>query len=222
MKKIVLIFLCLFSAAYGDAKAALEKQYIKHCCEYSDIYEHLPVLRQLASECSTVVEIGLRGMVSSWGLLQGLADNPSPSRSYIGIDIYYPPAEILYPAMKLSEGCGISFEFWNANDMDIEIEPTELLFIDSLHTYCHLSYELEKFSPYVSKYIAMHDTSAPWGNMDDDAYQGDYSEYPSHYDRNKKGLWPAVEDFLAKHPEWILFERHLNNHGFTILKRKTN
>ncbi len=221
MKKLIFSLVCLFATlnCASPEKVTLEKQYIKCCSEYSDIYEHLPLLRQLASECSTVVEIGLRGMVSSWGLLQGLSENSTSTRSYIGIDIYYPPVEILYSAMKLSEGNGINFEFWNANDMDIDIPEMELLFIDSLHTYCHLTYELEKFSPKVSHYIAMHDTSAPWGNMDDDAYVGNYSEYPAHYNRSKRGLWPAVEDFLAYHPEWTLFARHYNNHGFTILKR---
>ena len=33
------------------------------------------------------------------------------------------------------------------------------------------------------------------------------------------GLWPAVEDFLEKHPEWVLHERYTNNNGLTILKR---
>src|SRR4029078_1132257 len=130
------------------------------------------------SECATVVEIGLRDMVSSWGLLKGLADNLSLHRSYIGIDVNYPDLSILNTASALAARHGIAFKFICANDMDIDIEPTELLFIDSLHTYCHLSYELEKFSPQVSKYIALHDTSSPWGDKDDEAYTGDYWEYP--------------------------------------------
>jgi cephalosporin hydroxylase len=103
--------------------------------------------------------------------------------------------------------------------MTIEIPSTDLLFIDSLHTYCHLTYELEKFSPHVRKYIAMHDTSEPWGTVDDTEYGGDYSEYPAAFDREKRGLWAAVEDFLSRHPEWRLLERRLNNHGFTVLER---
>lgn len=65
----------------------------------------------------------------------------------------------------------------------------------------------------------MHDTSAPWGDRDDTEYHGDYSEYPASFDRNKRGLWPAVEDFLANHKEWKLLERRFNNHGLTILER---
>ena len=82
-----------------------------------------------------------------------------------------------------------------------------------------MTYELETFSPKIRKYIAMHDTSAPWGDSDDDQYEDDYSEYPDHYDRNKRGLWPAIEDFLSTHPEWTLMERRFDYHGFTILKR---
>ncbi|NGX47842.1 MAG: hypothetical protein K1000chlam3_01227 [Chlamydiae bacterium] len=146
------------------------------------------MLRELAMECSSVVEIGLRRMVSSWGILQGLAENPANTRNYIGIDIASPSPEHLRLARKLANANGISFHFWMKNDMNVEIPPVEMLFIDSLHTYCHLTYELEKFSPQVSKYIAMHDTSKPWGDIDDTAYGGDYSEYPSSIDRSKSGL----------------------------------
>ena len=206
-------------SAHPSAQAILHQHYEKACSIPSDINEHVPVLRALAKECSSVVEIGLRTMVSSWGILQGLSENPSSYRSYLGIDINSPPPRILHAAKKLAELNELSFDFWQANDMDIDIEPAEMLFIDSLHTYAHLTYELEKFSPKISKYIAMHDTSAPWGNRDDDEYLGNFSEYPLEYDREKRGLWPAVEDFLQRHPEWVLNQRLLNNHGFTILKR---
>lgn len=197
----------------------LQEKYELHCREPSDINEHLPTLRNLAKECSSVVEIGIRAMVSSWGCLLGLSENPSFSRSYLGIDIDSPPHDTLNLAKCLAECNGISFDFLQANDMDIDIEPTEMLFIDSLHTYCHLTYELEKFSPKVSKYIAMHDTSTSFETIDDNGYYGNYSEYPPEYDRTKRGLWPAIEDFLQKHPEWTLHQRNFNNYGLTVLTR---
>lgn len=202
-----------------QSKKRLKKVYQAKCREPSDIWEHLPRLQKLAKESATVTEIGIRGMVSSWAILQGLEENPSSSRSYIGIDIALPPQDSLNLALELAEASGISFQFWHASDMTIDILPTELLFIDSLHTYAHLTYELEKFSSKVNKYIALHDTSGPWGEHDDSEYNGNYSEYPAYIDRTKRGLWPAVEDFLARHPEWILSERYFNNNGFTILKR---
>jgi len=69
----------------------------------------------------------------------------------------------------------------------------------------------------------MHDTSDPWGTIDDfQQYSGDYSEYPPEIDRTKRGLWAAVEDFLVRHPEWKLRERRLNCHGLTTLERIAN
>ena len=222
MVSVLFCFVSTLTTLYGvnpTAQYELKQKYEFSCTNPSDINEHLPVLRSLAMECSSVVEIGLRGMVSSWGILQGLAENLSSSRSYLGIDIAPHQPEMLNSAKQLAKENGIAFSFWQANDMNVNFESTEMLFIDSLHTYCHLTYELEKFSSNVSKYIAMHDTSAPWGNIDDADYHGNYTEYPPEYDRTKRGLWPAVEDFLERHPEWSLYERRLNNHGFTILRR---
>lgn len=203
----------------ADAKDELKNNYEYVCQTPSDIYQHIPILHDLCKECSSVTEIGIRGIVSTWGCLQGLAENSTGYRSYLGIDIASPPINNLVKAQTLAIENGIDFTFWQVNDMTIELPYTDLLFIDSLHTYCHLTYELETFSSNVGKYIAMHDTSAPWGNQDDSSYRGDYSEYPAEYDRTKRGLWPAVEDFLARHPEWKLKERRFNNHGFTVLER---
>lgn len=185
----------------------------------SDINEHLPILRKLSSECTSVTEIGIRAMVSTWSILKGLSENNKNEKNYTGIDIASPPSESLNLAKRLSELNGINFLFIKDNDMNIDIPKTDLLFIDSLHTYVHLTYELEKFSKNVNKYIALHDTSAPWGDRNDTEYHGNYTEYPAHISRMKKGLWPAVIDFLHNHPEWKLKERRLNNHGFTILER---
>jgi len=201
------------------AKDILKNQYQISCTTYSDIFEHVPVLKTLSTECSSVVEIGLRSMVSTWGILQGLAENPTNIKSYIGIDISSPLPAKLEMAKTLAEHNQVQFNFMQKNSMHADIPNTDLLFIDSLHTYAHLSFELERYSNKINKYIAMHDTSAPWGDTDDNEYYGDYSEYPSYIDRTKKGLWLAVVDFLANHPEWKLEERRLNNHGFTVLKR---
>jgi hypothetical protein len=160
----------------------------------------------------------MRDMVSSWGILQGLSESPSSHRSYIGIDISSPPSETLNAAQRLARAHGIQFTFLQANDMDVDIPETDFLFIDSLHTYCSFTYELEKFSPSIRKYIAMHDTSPPWESVDDSEYCGDFSEYPDYIDKNKKRLWLAVEDFLHRHPEWKLAARYINCHGFTSLE----
>lgn len=213
--------LCIAPLSIYSSESAheLNRVYEYYCNEPSDIYQHIPVLKGLAEECSSVVEIGVRNVVSTWGILKGLSLSPFPQRSYLGIDISDPPENTFNLAKNLSEANNVNFNFWLANDMTIDIPMTDMLFIDSYHIYAHLSYELEKFSPNVRKYIIMHDTSDPWGYADEPGYGGDYSEYPSFIDQNKKGLWPAIEDFLARHPEWALHQRLLNCHGLTVLRR---
>lgn len=211
-----MLFAFLLSSAL--LSSALKQQYEEQCRTSSDIVDHIPLLHDLASQCTSVVEIGLRFMNSSWGLLQGLAESDVEERHYVGIDIERPPEKTLQQAQELATHNGISFQFVQADDLQIDIEPTDMLFIDSLHIYCHLFYELEKFSPHVRQYIAMHDTDEPWGFMDE-PYYGDRSEYPPAIDRNKRGLWQAVIDFLAVHPEWTLHDHRTNCHGFTVLRR---
>jgi hypothetical protein len=227
MIQALLLFLCLQLSAYEVLKKisdpTLERiyRYYEKLPERNcDICEHAPLLRKLARDCESVTEIGVGPMISTWAILKGLSENEKPSRRYKGIDVADSPADLLRHAQKLSLEHGIHFTFEKKNDLEIEFEPVDFLFIDSMHTYCHLMYELKTFSPKVAKYIAMHDTAAPWGHRDDDEYRGNYSEYPKEFDRNKRGLWPAVVDFLKENPEWELQEHRTNCHGFTILKRK--
>lgn len=216
-------FITISYAADPTAKEELIHLYEHYRLTPSDINQHLPALRQLAQECASVIEIGRRSIGSTWALLMGLSESKAPSRSFLEIEINVPILEKFYLSKKLARENNIIFRYIQDNDMSIDLEEkTDMLFIDSIHTYCHLTYELEKFSPKINKYIVMHDTSPPWGYSDDTEYRGDYSEYPASIDRTKKGLFPAISDFLAKNPEWVLAERRFNNHGLTILQRTGN
>lgn len=197
----------------------LKEVYKQYCMTPSDTNEHLPLLQSLAAQCSSTVEIGIRDVVTTWALLQGLSESSEQNRSYLGIDLVPPLERPFQLAKVLAALNGIDFSFWEKNDMEIDIPETDFLFIDSLHTYRHLSYELETFSPKVRKYIAMHDTSDPWGDKDEPCYGVNESAYPPYIHCHKQGLWPAVADFLDNHPEWILFDRRYNNHGLTVLMR---
>ncbi|MFI0435325.1 MAG: hypothetical protein ACH350_06320 [Parachlamydiaceae bacterium] len=204
----------------SETKDSLTLIYESHVQAPSDIHEHLPVLRQLAKECASVTEIGMKPLISTWAILKGLSENGQSIKRYLGIEremFYGGKVEL---AEKMSKENGIDFVFWPVNDLRIMIEPTDLLMIDSIHTYCHLRYQLEKFSKNVRKYIVMHDTSPPWGEKNDESIPIDSREYPVSYDRRKQGLWPAIEDFLRSHPEWSVEKRLTNNYGLTILKRK--
>ena len=61
----------------------LEK-YQYHCNRISDINEHLPTLKKYGEECETIVEMGVRSVVSTWAFL---LSNPKKLTS---LDLYHP------------------------------------------------------------------------------------------------------------------------------------
>ena len=55
----------------------LRNKYISLCNQPSDINQHLPTLCKYASECNSVFETGVRGVISSYALTYGLLNNPN-------------------------------------------------------------------------------------------------------------------------------------------------
>lgn len=161
----------------------------------SDIQNHVPRLRDLASNCQSVTEFGTRSAVSTVAILRG-----QPGK-FVAYDIHKCPR-----AIELTPIAGATkFEFVVGDTRKISIEPTDMLFIDTLHTYEQLSAELARHSDKVGKWIAMHDTVT----------FGDRGELP-----NTKGLRPAINEFLAK-GGWTVEAEYEDSNGLTVLKRTT-
>lgn len=178
------------------------EQYNSKVSKKSDINEHLPTLKKYAEECDHVTELGCRGVVSTWAFLAG-----KPSKM-VSVDIEPSPIE---EASKLATQYGIDFTFIHQDDLKIKLEKTDLLFIDTLHTYDQLSQELTLHGNKAKKYIIMHDTEV-FGHLD---YYGN-----KKYGREGKvGLKPAIEEFLTKNKAWTLEKEYTNNNGLTVLKR---
>lgn len=195
--------------------------YDQSCSNSSDINEHVPTLMKYAKECSSVVEMGVRGGVSTIGFIKGLYENNREEKQYTGVDLYkYPQVEAI---QNLSEQLNIRYNYIVGDSAKIECPETDLLFIDTWHIYGHLIRELRKHHSKVHKYIIMHDTTV-------DEILGESircrmniieqhqtSGYPIH--EITKGLWPAIEEFLKENNEWRIKERFTNNNGLTILER---
>jgi hypothetical protein len=198
----------------------IDIKYISVCNNLSDINEHIPTLYKYALECSHITECGVRSVVSSYAFAKALIG--VKNNKLIQVDLENHQNIIEFQAQCKQEG--INTVFYEASDLDCPIENTELLFIDTWHIYGHLKRELARWCEHVSKYIILHDTTVDgeFGEtirMGFDAYkQSIASGIP--VDEINKGLWPAVEEFLEKHPEWCIKERFTNNNGLTILQRK--
>jgi hypothetical protein len=199
----------------------VENNYSAKCSTPSDIYEHLPTLASYAEKCEVVTEFGMRGVVSTWALLKGLLANSSTKKKLISADLNYAPT--IEEIVRICPELNVDFYFIMGNDIKINIEQTDLLFIDTWHIYGHLKRELETFHSKVNKYIILHDTTVDGEigetirNQWDPVAQAKQTGYP--IEEITKGLWPAVEEFLISHPEWKLEHRYTNNNGLTILSR---
>lgn len=164
-----------------------EQIYQDLCNTPSDINEHLPKLREYADKCNHITEMGVRGCVSLYAFLS------SSANKVVAIDIF----RVWTPDLE-------KLEFIHANDLEIEIQKTDLLFIDTAHNYNQLRQELNIHAKNVNKYIAFHDTKI-FGIYGDDG---------------GKGLLFAIEEFLKENKEWEK-EYHTDiNNGLTIIRRK--
>jgi hypothetical protein len=175
----------------------LNEIYQRLCNTPSDINEHLPILAKYAKECSHITEMGVRHIVSTYALLMGM---PKKMTSYDINPCNWEPVRDLVKD-------NTDFSFIIGNTLEIQIEPTELLFIDTLHNYTQLKKELELHSNKVSKYIIFHDTSS--FEIFGESYSG----------KSEKGIWQAIQEFMNSNSNWVINERFTNNNGLTIIKK---
>jgi glycosyltransferase involved in cell wall biosynthesis len=153
---------------------------------FSDINEHLGVLQKYANMCESVVEMGVREGVSTLAFL----NSDCKLTSY---DLYKSPQVIAYfnEAQKSNKDC----RYIQGDTRVLDIEPCDMLFIDTEHTYEQLTIELNRHHSKVKSFIAFHDTVT----------------FPD--------LMVALNDFLKDHSEWTIIEHHANNNGLTVIAR---
>lgn len=161
----------------------------------TDINEHLETLKEYASKCDHVTEFGIRHGNST---IAFLAAKPKHLHSY---DIVIQPE--VYEIYKLKGETDFRVIQQSTLSMD-PVEPTDLLFIDTEHNYDQLVAELQIHGKQAKKWIILHDTETY-------KHVGDPS--------TKRGLFPAIVEFLAWNREWRLEKEYTNNNGLTVLAR---
>jgi hypothetical protein len=57
---------------FNILKYNILSKYNRNCITYGDIHEHLPTLMKYAEECDSIIELGVRGVVSTWAFITGL------------------------------------------------------------------------------------------------------------------------------------------------------
>jgi hypothetical protein len=173
-----------------------EEKYKYLCAKKSDINEHLTVLRKYGEQCNHITEFGVRWIVSTWAFL---ASQPDFLISY---DIRHPSSfkadiDNVYASAGKTE-----YNFIQADVLKIELEETDLLFIDTLHRYNQLKKELQLHASKVKKYIILHDTET----------------FGEKGEGKGEGLQKAIDEFLYQNENWRIKEIFTNNNGLTILE----
>mgnify|MGYP000915273140 CR=1 FL=1 len=173
----------------------IQSEFIQACLTPSDINEHLPTLYDLAKKCTSVTELGVRDGVSTRAFLfSGVK-----FRSY---DLYLDPTvKSLFDTVR--QKLGTDVEYLIGNSLEISIDLTDLLFIDTKHTYQQLSQELERHYKQVRRFIVLHDMES-FGRQSEDG--------------TRPGLIRAVEEFVEQHRNWKIKSKFKNNNGLWILE----
>lgn len=198
---------------------SIAARYKKLCKTPSDINEHLPTLARYASYCKHVTECGVRSAVSSYAFAKGLVGREGTR--LIQVDLGTHEKIIAFQSACTREG--VQSTFYQQSDLECPIEETDLLFIDTWHIYGQLRREFARWHTYVRKYIILHDTTVDEWHGEVIRLGGD-AEHMSRVtgipvQEIRKGLWPAVQEFVQEHPEWQILERYTKNNGLTVLVR---
>jgi cephalosporin hydroxylase len=173
-----------------------EQEYINSCRKITDIHEHLPTLSNLVTEyqCKHVTELGVGPAQSTRAFLR----HDVELHSY---EIRPWPDVITFFNAAAAAGRRATLHI---NDTrTIEIQPTDLMLVDSWHTYEQVKIELKLHANKVSKFIVFHDTTSfEWKGEDGGV-----------------GIWPAIQEFLDSNAQWQIHQRYYNNNGLTVLRR---
>ena len=160
-----------------------------------DLDQHLSTLKLLAERCPHVTEFAKR-RESTVGLLAG------KPKHFVS---YQKELDLLVPTVAGLAKESVSTIHAGADSLQINrIEPTDLLFIDTIHSAPRLKAELDLHAPAVRRFIVVRGTGS----------FGFQSE-----DRKQPGLFVALRPFVADHPEWFVYSHTKQQYGLTVLGR---
>ena len=190
------------------------------------IIQHLEKLKKISSVCEFVAEVVVEEVISTFALAQGLVENNKKKKILWGYDIVERNLHSRWDLLqKLSNKNNITLEFKLGDSIKAELpkENMDMIFLDGWHVYGQVIRELKYFSPKVNKFICFHDTTTD-GELGETIRSGWDAEKQSRetgipIDEINKGIWYAIEDFIKKNDDWIVYKRYTNNNGLTILSK---
>jgi len=153
-----------------------------------DMYRRIDFIQQTFTGVQTITEFGpFQGCsTAAWLSLR--------PKKFVTVDQGVSLDVNLYK--KAAEEINVDFQFIQGSDLGIDIEPCELLFIDTVHTEEHTYQELQRHADKVSKYLVFHDVTQP-----------------------RFGTLAGINLWWKDHPEWKLKYQDFDDCGFMILEK---
>ena len=155
-----------------------------------DLNEHMPKLRELASMVDHVTEFSGR----QDSTIAFLAADP------VKLVSYQTEHRKVLPQVEDAHTVEHIVQPLQSSAVP-QIAQTDLLFLDTRHTYDTLRQELETYGDNVRRFIVLHDTHI-YGEFGEDG---------------GPGLMVAVADWLEMHPEWSIIHHTVEQYGLTVL-----
>lgn len=234
-------FICAFIFPASDVEITLTKMasaappridtldagYAHLSATATNCNEHFETLREYAARCKSATELGCSEMLTCWALAKGLSQNGGTGASLTCVDAKPAPAGFDNVASLVQSSGGVKMKFVQGDCLKLKLPQTDMLLIDTFHTYPQLKKELERHSGNVGRYIAILNTEVD-GQTSELVrlfYMYDIDETCarlggcSHKDICK-GLMPAIREFVQDSKgAWGIARQFANNNGLVILER---
>ena len=165
------------------------KNHGEHYCAHHDM------IKEFMSECESYKELGThQGASAAAALLAGAKEVHFVDHT---LEKYNWQRHLFESYAECYE---VNLNVYEMSSIDIDCAvPTDMLMIDSLHTWDWAQKELNLHAPITKKYIILHDTTLVNGS-------------PST-------IWPGLVSWCEKNPEWRIKRRVLENVGATLVER---
>jgi hypothetical protein len=152
-----------------------------------DMYKRMDYIQEKFAGVQTITEFGpFQGCsTAAWLMLRPKKFTTVDQGTTLDIDLFN----------KAATEVGVEFKFILGNDLEIEIEHCELLFIDTVHSQEHTYNELKTHANKVSKYLVFHDVN------------------PERF-----GTLAGIEQWRLENSEWKTDYIDYEDCGFMVLK----
>ena len=193
-----------------------EKEYqevIRHELGQDFITQDIEFISQIVSECKSVVELG--------------TGQSAMDRVFLRYDVKldtYDIEDCPDNFLEEAKSAGKDVTFHKEDTLKVEIPETDILFVDSFHSYEQVKTELALHASKAKRYIIFHDTVL-FANKNQGIVCDEESDIQlaaesiGILEPTTKGIVPAIEEFLESHPEWSIVYNSKEGNGMIVIKK---